>query len=149
MDNGRECGARQTAGVRNRRIVFGAGGRGIRLDAGRDFTDLFRFQVSIFLLIIVILSGVGSVWGVLIGGLLISTFDGVFVAQVMPVLFPNSDVQSLRWVFFGIGLIAFMIFRPQGLFVPRTVRLAAAKAPTSTTTATGKPAPPQGGNLSA
>ncbi|HEX2622411.1 MAG TPA: branched-chain amino acid ABC transporter permease [Phototrophicaceae bacterium] len=86
---------------------------------GAIFPDLFRFQVSIFLLIIVILSGLGSIWGVLIGGLLISTFDGVFLAQIMPVLFPNSDVQSLRWVFFGIGLISFMIFRPQGLFGPR------------------------------
>lgn len=78
--------------------------------------DMFQFQVSIFLLIIVILSGLGSVWGVLIGGLLISIFDGVFLAQVLPSLLPNSDVQSLRWVFFGIGLVAFMIWRPQGLF---------------------------------
>ncbi len=83
---------------------------------GAIFPDLFRFQVSIFLLIIVILSGIGSVWGVLIGGLLISTFDGVFLAQIMPELFPNSDVQSLRWVFFGVGLILIMVFRPQGLF---------------------------------
>lgn len=83
---------------------------------GAIFPDLFRFQVSIFLLIIVILSGVGSVWGVLLGGLLISTFDGVFLAQVLPAVFPNSDVQSLRWVFFGIGLLLIMLFRPQGLF---------------------------------
>ncbi|MBK9123768.1 MAG: branched-chain amino acid ABC transporter permease [Chloroflexi bacterium] len=83
---------------------------------GAIFPELFRFQVSIFLLIIVILSGAGSVWGVLIGGLLISTFDGVLLAQIMPSIFPNSDVQSLRWVFFGVGLIAVMLFRPQGLF---------------------------------
>ncbi|KXK49399.1 MAG: inner-membrane translocator [Chloroflexi bacterium OLB13] len=83
---------------------------------GAIFPELFRFQVSVFLLIIVILSGAGSVWGVLIGGLLISTFDGVLLAQIMPSIFPNSDVQSLRWVFFGIGLIAVMLFRPQGLF---------------------------------
>jgi branched-chain amino acid transport system permease protein len=78
--------------------------------------DMFQFQVSIFLLIIVILSGVGSVWGVLLGGLLISIFDGVFLAQVLPRLLPDSDVQNLRWVFFGFGLVAFMILRPQGLF---------------------------------
>lgn len=83
---------------------------------GAIFPELFRFQVSIFLLIIVILSGAGSVWGVLVGGLLISTFDGVLLAQIMPTIFPDSDVQSLRWVFFGIGLIAVMLFRPQGLF---------------------------------
>jgi branched-chain amino acid transport system permease protein len=83
---------------------------------GAIFPELFRFQVSIFLLIIVILSGAGSVWGVLIGGILISTFDGVLLAQVLPALLPNSDVQSLRWVFFGIGLIVIMLVRPQGLF---------------------------------
>jgi branched-chain amino acid transport system permease protein len=99
---------------------------------GAIFPELFRFQVSIFLLIIVVLSGLGSVWGVLIGGLIISTFDGVFLAQVLPQLFPNTDIQSLRWVFFGIGLIVIMIFRPQGLFPRREV----AKA---TVTDTGQP----------
>jgi branched-chain amino acid transport system permease protein len=83
---------------------------------GAIFPELFRFQVSIFLLIIVILSGIGSIYGVLIGGLIISTFDGVFLAQVLPQLLPKVDIQSLRWVFFGIGLIVIMIFRPQGLF---------------------------------
>jgi branched-chain amino acid transport system permease protein len=83
---------------------------------GAIFPDLFRFQVSIFLLIIVVLSGMGNVVGVLIGGLIISLFDGVFLAQVLPPLFPDIDVQQLRWVFFGIGLLLIMLFRPQGLF---------------------------------
>lgn len=97
---------------------------------GAIFPELFRFQVSIFLLIIVVLSGLGSVWGVLVGGLIISLFDGVFLAQVLPVALPNVDVQSLRWLFFGIGLIAMMIFRPQGIF-PRRV---AGKKPQTVTT---------------
>jgi len=84
------------------------------------FPELFRFQVSIFLLIIVILSGQGSVYGVLIGGLIISLFDGVFLAQILPEYLPkNVDIQSWRWVFFGAGMVIFMIFRPQGLFPPR------------------------------
>ncbi len=87
------------------------------------FPELFRFQVSIFLLIIVIISGMGNVFGVLIGGLIISTFDGVLLAQVLPQILPDVDVQSLRWVFFGAGLIIFMIFRPQGLF-PRKAKAA-------------------------
>jgi branched-chain amino acid transport system permease protein len=83
---------------------------------GAIFPDLFRFQVSIFLLIIVVLSGMGNVYGVLIGGLIISLFDGVLLAQVLPPMFPDVDVQQLRWVFFGAGLIFIMVFRPQGLF---------------------------------
>jgi branched-chain amino acid transport system permease protein len=87
---------------------------------GAIFPELFRFQVSIFLLIIVILSGQGSVYGVLLGGLIISTFDGVLLAQVLPEYLPeNVDIQSWRWVFFGAGLVIIMIFRPQGLFPPR------------------------------
>jgi ABC-type branched-subunit amino acid transport system permease subunit len=58
----------------------------------------------------------GSVYGVLIGGLIISVFDTVFLAQVLPGLLPTVDVQSLRWVFFGAGLVGIMLFRPQGLF---------------------------------
>lgn len=88
---------------------------------GAIFPELFRFQVSIFLLIIVVLSGLGSVWGVLLGGLIISLFDGVLLAQVLPSALPKVDIQSLRWVFFGAGLIAIMIFRPQGLFPRREV----------------------------
>ena len=79
--------------------------------------EMFRFQTSIFLVIIVILSGTGSVYGVLIGGLIISTFDTIFLAQVLPKYLPASvDVASLRWVFFGAGLVVITIFRPQGLF---------------------------------
>ncbi|HUN08019.1 MAG TPA: branched-chain amino acid ABC transporter permease [Aggregatilineales bacterium] len=87
---------------------------------GAIFPDLFRFQVSIFLLIIVVFSGLGSVWGVLIGGLIISLFDGLFLAQILNQVLPSGS-ENLRWVFFGIGLIFFMIFRPQGLF-PRKVK---------------------------
>ncbi|HLA44337.1 MAG TPA: hypothetical protein VJZ27_12920, partial [Aggregatilineales bacterium] len=89
---------------------------------GAIFPELFRFQVSIFLLIIVILSGQGSVYGVLFGGLIISLFDGVFLAQVLPEYLPDVDIQSWRWIFFGAGLVIIMLFRPQGLFPARVER---------------------------
>ncbi|MBI5931894.1 MAG: branched-chain amino acid ABC transporter permease [Chloroflexi bacterium] len=106
---------------------------------GAIFPELFRFQVSIFLLIIVVLSGRGSIWGVLIGGLIIATFDGVFLAQILPDIFngkilPEYDVQSLRWVFFGSGLIIIMIFRPQGLFPPKSTERKAAPPPPAEST---------------
>ncbi|GIK62283.1 MAG: ABC transporter ATP-binding protein [Chloroflexota bacterium] len=109
---------------------------------GAIFPELFKFQVSIFLLIIVVLSGRGSIWGVLIGGIIIATFDGVFLAQVLPDIFngellPEYDVQSLRWVFFGIGLIVIMIFRPQGLFPPKSIETKI--VPPTTESAEGAP----------
>ncbi|MBX3001932.1 MAG: branched-chain amino acid ABC transporter permease [Caldilineaceae bacterium] len=81
------------------------------------FPELFSFLVSIFLLIIVIVSGMGNIWGVLLGGLIISLFDRVALAQIVPQYVPGGDVlQSWRWVMYAAGLIAIMILRPEGLF---------------------------------
>ena len=81
------------------------------------FPELFSFLVSIFLLIIVIVSGMGNIWGVLIGGLLIALFDRVVLAQIVPQYVPGGDIlQSWRWVMYASGLIAVMVLRPEGLF---------------------------------
>lgn len=93
--------------------------------------EMFRFQVSIFLVIIVIFSGAGSIWGVLFGGVLIAVFDTVFLAQVLPSLpfLEGVDTQQLRWVFFGFGLVIIMLFRPQGLFPVRSYQRKGAAKP--------------------
>jgi branched-chain amino acid transport system permease protein len=85
------------------------------------FPELFSFLVSIFLLIIVIVSGMGNIWGVLIGGLLIALFDRVALAQIVPQFVPGGDIlQSWRWVMYASGLIAIMVLRPEGLFPSAT-----------------------------
>lgn len=81
------------------------------------FPELFSFLVSIFLLIIVIVSGMGNIWGVLLGGLIISLFDRVVLAQIVPQYVPGGDeLQRWRWVMYAAGLIAIMVMRPEGLF---------------------------------
>lgn len=89
------------------------------------FPELFRFNVSIFILIIVIISGMGNVWGVLVGGLILTLFDRVLLAQLASPLIQsiglNIDLQLYRWVMFGTGLLIIMLLRPEGLF-PSTVR---------------------------
>ncbi len=81
------------------------------------FPELFSFLVSIFLLILVIVSGMGNIWGVLVGGLMISLFDRVVLAQIVPQFVPGGDVlQKWRWVMYAAGLIAVMVLRPEGLF---------------------------------
>src|SRR3990170_578967 len=99
------------------------------------FPELFRFNVSIFILIIVIISGMGNVWGVLVGGLILTLFDRVLLAQLAPPLLHslgeqlNSDflrgldLSLYRWVMFGTGLLIVMLLRPEGLF-PSKVRKA-------------------------
>jgi branched-chain amino acid transport system permease protein len=97
------------------------------------FPELFRFNVSIFILIIVIISGMGNVWGVLAGGLLITLFDRILLAQIAPPFlhnlaartgwdFLNIDIQLYRWVLFGVGLLIIMLLRPEGLFPSRVRR---------------------------
>ncbi len=97
------------------------------------FPELFRFNVSIFILIIVIISGMGNVWGVLLGGLLITLFDRVLLAQIAPPFLDNLaeqtgwafldiDLQLYRWVMFGVGLLIIMLIRPEGLFPSRVRR---------------------------
>jgi branched-chain amino acid transport system permease protein len=97
------------------------------------FPELFRFNVSIFILIIVIISGMGNVWGVLAGGLILTLFDRVMLAQIAPPLLQDLaaqtgsqflasiDLQLYRWVMFGTGLLIIMLLRPEGLF-PSKVR---------------------------
>ncbi len=81
------------------------------------FPELFSFLVSVFLIIIVIVSGMGNIWGVLMGGLIISVFDRLILAQIVPQYVPGGDVlQQWRWVMYASGLIAMMVLRPEGLF---------------------------------
>jgi branched-chain amino acid transport system permease protein len=91
------------------------------------FPELFRFQVSIIILCMVILGGMGSIKGVIIGGMFILFFDRVVLAQstqlvrglgrilnVTPLM--NVDLQLWRWLCFGATLIIIMVLRPEGLF---------------------------------
>ncbi len=91
------------------------------------FPELFKFQVSIMILCMVVLGGMGNIWGVIIGGSLIQLFDRVILAQStillrtlgntlnIPVL-TRIDLSLWRWFFFGLALIIVMVLRPGGLF---------------------------------
>lgn len=94
------------------------------------FPELFKFQVSIMILCMVILGGMGNIRGVVMGGLLITFFDRVILAQstlLVHALGRALSVQSLatvdlslwRWFFFGLTLIVVMVLRPEGLFPSR------------------------------
>jgi branched-chain amino acid transport system permease protein len=84
------------------------------------FPELFSFLVSVFLIIIVIVSGMGNIMGVVTGGLIIVVFDRVLLAQIVPQYIPGGAVlQRWRWVMYASGLIAMMVLRPEGLFPSR------------------------------
>ncbi len=91
----------------------------------------FEFQVSIILLCMVVLGGMGSIKGVILGGMLITLFDRILLAQMTFLVrwigrtvgiaaLTTVDLTLWRWFFFGLGLALVMIFKPEGLAVRRT-----------------------------
>src|SRR5215469_10117679 len=93
----------------------------------------FEFNVSIMLLCMVILGGMGSIRGVIAGGIVITLFDRIFLAQLthwvralggllgIKVL-TTVDFTLWRWFFFGFGLVVMMILKPGGLIEARRSR---------------------------
>jgi branched-chain amino acid transport system permease protein len=93
----------------------------------------FEFNVSIMLLCMVILGGMGSIRGVIAGGIVITLFDRIFLAQLthwMRALGSLLGIKALatvdftlwRWFFFGLGLVVMMILKPGGLIEARRSR---------------------------
>src|SRR4029453_13722726 len=76
----------------------------------------FEFNVSIMLLCMVVLGGMGSLKGVILGGMLITLFDRILLSQM---------TFFIRWVgrslgigvlaSVGLGLVIIMLIRPGGL----------------------------------
>jgi ABC-type branched-subunit amino acid transport system ATPase component/ABC-type branched-subunit amino acid transport system permease subunit len=93
----------------------------------------FEFNVSIMLLCMVILGGMGSIRGVIAGGIVITLFDRIFLAQLthwVRALGSGLGINALttvdftvwRWFFFGLGLVVMMILKPGGLIEARRSR---------------------------
>jgi branched-chain amino acid transport system permease protein len=86
----------------------------------------FEFNVSIMLLCMVVLGGMGSLKGVILGGMLITLFDRILLAQMTFLIrwigrslgvatLAAVDLTLWRWFFFGLGLVIIMLLRPEGL----------------------------------
>jgi branched-chain amino acid transport system permease protein len=96
----------------------------------------FEFNVSIMLLCMVVLGGMGSLKGVILGGMLITLFDRILLSQMTFLVrwigrslgiatLAAVDLTLWRWFFFGLGLVVVMLIRPEGL-MGRRVRAPAA-----------------------
>jgi branched-chain amino acid transport system permease protein len=94
---------------------------------GATTSDFFTFSTSILVLIMVILGGIGNIWGVLLGAIALTYVDKTFlpyigqqVQQIAP-SFPNP--AQFNFLLFGLILVAMMRFRPEG-FLPNRQRAA-------------------------
>jgi branched-chain amino acid transport system permease protein len=91
--------------------------------------NLFRFDVSFTVLAMVVLGGMGNIWGVAVGAFILFMIQSVFLKQ-LNIFFNNfhvpilSDLDFLQYQFllYGIALVAMMLIRPEGLFPSRRRR---------------------------
>jgi branched-chain amino acid transport system permease protein len=92
------------------------------------FPSDFYFNISIFLLCMVILGGMGSVWGVIFAGVILGwlNIEGLGVignklnANVIEPLFDTTiDVPKYQFGIYGIVIVLMMLFRPTGLIPER------------------------------
>jgi branched-chain amino acid transport system permease protein len=89
--------------------------------------DQFQFSFSIFVLGMVILGGLGSIWGVVVGAIALSFINNYFIPDVindLPRRFDlDFDLTELSFGIFGFLLVIMMIMRPEGLIPERRRQL--------------------------
>jgi branched-chain amino acid transport system permease protein len=88
--------------------------------------ESFVLVESIMVLAMVVLGGMGNIWGVIVGALLLSFVPELLRHTVDPVqksLFGRSVIEPevIRMLLFGLALVLMMLYRPAGLF-PSAVR---------------------------
>jgi len=94
---------------------------------GAYFTEVnagqFAFGFSIFIVAMVVVGGIGSIWGALAGGLLLGYINNYLIPDVLnnlPSAFGLSfQLSSVSFGIFGFLLVLVMTVRPQGLFPER------------------------------
>jgi branched-chain amino acid transport system permease protein len=78
---------------------------------------LFTYQVSVNVLVLVIFGGMGSIWGVAIGAIVLQTVTS-YLDNYQPWGYQINDL----YMYIGALLIIMMIFRPAGLLPSRRRR---------------------------
>jgi branched-chain amino acid transport system permease protein len=85
--------------------------------------DQFQFGFSIFILAMIILGGLGSVWGVVVGSLALSLINTRLIPDVLNHV-PSKigldfNLVDVNYGIFGFLLVIMMILRPEGLIPER------------------------------
>jgi branched-chain amino acid transport system permease protein len=100
----------------------GAAGAYIATFNAGAFPSQFSFNISVFLLCMVILGGMGSIWGVVVAGGILAWLNVEGLANIGTWLndniFPEShqiEVAKYQFGIYGVIIVLMMMFRPQGL----------------------------------
>ena len=100
----------------------GAAGAYIATFNAGAFPSQFSFNISVFLLCMVILGGMGSIWGVVVAGGILAWLNVEGLANIGTWLndniFPQGhqiEVAKYQFGIYGVIIVLMMMFRPQGL----------------------------------
>jgi branched-chain amino acid transport system permease protein len=87
------------------------------------FPSQFHFNISIFLLCMVILGGMGSLWGVVVGGAILAWLNVEGLANIGAWLNTHTpleiEVAKYQFGIYGTIIVLMMLFRPVGLIPER------------------------------
>jgi branched-chain amino acid transport system permease protein len=84
--------------------------------------DQFGFNVSVAVLSMLVLGGMGNIPGVIVGSLVISSLDRFILPQLTNFLHSIHiavDLTNSRFLIYGVILVLTMLFRPEGLIPSR------------------------------
>jgi branched-chain amino acid transport system permease protein len=80
--------------------------------------DQFEFGFSVFILSMVIVGGMGNIWGVILGAVALSMMNRYGLQQLNGLpdkLGLDFDVTAINFGIFGFFLLVMMVLRPEGL----------------------------------
>jgi len=89
--------------------------------------DQFQFAFSIFVLAMIILGGIGNIWGVVLGAVVLSFANTYLIPDILNEV-PSKvgldfDLTELSFGIFGFLLVIMMVLRPEGLLPERRRKL--------------------------
>jgi len=89
--------------------------------------DRFSFSISITLLAMVVLGGMGNVWGVILGALVLAWFNSTGLPQmgdsINSTFGTSINFTSYTFLIFGGTLVLMMLFRREGILPESRTRL--------------------------
>ncbi len=85
--------------------------------------DEFQFNVSVLVLSMLVLGGMGNIAGVIVGSFLLSFINSFLLPQstnlAHAIGLANVDFTNYRFMLYGVILVLMMLFRPEGLIPSR------------------------------
>jgi branched-chain amino acid transport system permease protein len=108
-------------------VSGGVGGVAFAILVGGVYADRFNFVISIIILSMVVLGGMGNVWGVVVGATVLSWINSIGLVQVGDLVNntfgTHVNFPSYQFLIFGLLLVLMMLFRREGFLPEARMRM--------------------------